>query len=123
MGEPTDRVSDKSPIHGYVRPVTKSKFEAYRRGIGLSSASELLTLLILREIEIKRLAATSMVVVGHERRDSKVSAYVDPARAAEFKCHVEGLGRSSSECAAALIERELEERWLLAALRMGGGST
>lgn len=123
MGELAERSSDKLPIHGYVRPATKSKFEAYRRGIGLSSASELLTLLILREIEIKRLAATSMAVFGPERRDSKVSAYVDPIRAAQFKCHVDALGRSSSECAAVLIEQELEEQWLVAALRMAGGST
>lgn len=118
MDELATKSSDKPGIHGYVRSDIKGKFEAYRREIGLTSASDLLTLLILREIELKQLVATSPTVARRDRRSSKVSAYVDPARAAQFKNHVDALGRSSSECAADLIERELEEEWLVAALRM-----
>ena len=115
--------SDKLAIHGYVHPDTKGKFEAYRRDIGLTSSADLLTLLILREIELRRLAATPSSAVGREPRGSKVSTYIDPTRAAIFKKHVDMLGRSSSECAADLIERELAERWLVAALRMESGLT
>ena len=120
MNRLSARSTEKHAIHGYVRPNTKSKFEAYRRGIGLTSASELLTLLILREIEVKRLANTQSLAASGPPRDSKVSAYVDPARALQFKEHINSLGRTSSDSAAALIERELEEQWLAAALRMGG---
>ncbi|OYW19621.1 MAG: hypothetical protein B7Z52_03345 [Burkholderiales bacterium 12-64-5] len=121
MDEPAAKSSDKQGIYGYVQPDIKNQFEAYRRGVGLTSDSELLTLLILREIEQKRLSAKAVGLV-RQAGNTKISARLDPVRAEQFKAHVQALGRSCSESAAALIERELTERWLVAALRVGKGS-
>lgn len=106
----------KIAIHGYVRPDVHDQFEAYRRTIGLTSGSALLTLLIIREIRLKRLSGTTIASGDRRRRAAKVSAYLDDKCAGKFKGLVDTLGRSASDCAADLIERELSERWLEGAL-------
>lgn len=105
--------AEKHPIHGYVCADVHGRFEAYRREIGLTSGSALLTLLVLRELKLQRLG-TSRTRDGTAPmpRESKVSAYIDADKVTEFKALTDALGRSTSDCAADLIARELEERWL-----------
>ena len=113
------QATEKHAIHGYVCPDVHGRFEAYRREVGLTSSSALLTLLVLREIKLQRLGPArgrSRDVQSGTTRDAKVSAYIDSGRAQAFKALTDKLGRSASECAAALVERELDERWLDAAL-------
>jgi hypothetical protein len=106
--------AEKHPIHGYVCADVHGRFEAYRREIGLTSGSALLTLLVLRELQLQRLGALPLTRDGTVSmpRESKVSAYIDADKFAEFKGLSDALGRSTSDCAADLIARELEERWL-----------
>lgn len=106
----------KTAIHGYVRPDVHDRFETYRRTIGLTSGSALLTLLIIREIRLKRLGGPTVTNGAGGPRGAKVSAYLDDKSASTFRGLVGTLGRSVSDCAADLIERELSERWLEAAL-------
>ncbi|MFN3817359.1 hypothetical protein [Blastomonas sp.] len=106
------QAAEKHPIHGYVCPDVHCQFEAYRRHLGLTSSSSLLTLLVIREIKVKRLASSGVRVRDGQPRTAKVSAYIDSGKAQAFKGLIEQLGRSASECAADLVERELEERWL-----------
>lgn len=114
--------AEKHPIHGYVCADVHGRFEAYRREIGLTSASALLTLLVLRELNIQRLSVSPPRTRDGAvpmPRESKVSAYIDADKVTEFKALSDALGRSTSDCAADLIARELEERWLETVLRTG----
>ena len=111
--------AEKHPIHGYVCADVHGRFEAYRREIGLTSGSALLTLLVLRELKLQRLGASPPRTrdgTAPMPRESKVSAYIDADKVTEFKALTDALGRSTSDCAADLIARELEERWLETAL-------
>lgn len=110
------RVTEKHPIHGYVCPDVHGQFEAYRRELGLTSSSALLTLLVIREIKVQRLASSGARARDGQPRTAKVSAYIDSSKAQAFKGLIEQLGRSASDCAADLVERELEERWLQAVI-------
>ncbi|MGE5562926.1 MAG: hypothetical protein ACM3ZV_06390 [Bacillota bacterium] len=115
--------AEKHPIHGYVCADVHGRFEAYRREIGLTSGSALLTLLVLRELNIQRLGASPPSRprdgAAPMPRESKVSAYIDADKVTEFKALSDTLGRSTSDCAADLITRELEERWLETVLKTG----
>lgn len=106
----------KTAFHGYVPSETHDKFERYWADMGLTSASALTALLIIREIQLKRLAPVGRPF-GVDPRPSKVSAYVPTPQAILFKQHANGLGRSVSDCVAELVEREVGERWLYSALR------
>lgn len=118
----TPRTSQKNAIHAYVSDSIHAQFEIYRRQLGLTSGSSLLTLLILREIRLKRLAK---VMDGRVRsknvpRSCKITAYLDQPKIDEFRTLAEHVGRSVSDCAAELVDRELEEFWLLGSLGSGG---
>lgn len=106
----------KTAFHGYVPSDTHDKFERYWADMGLTSASALISLLIVREIQLKRLSSVGRQS-GAEPRPTKVSTYVPTPQAVLFKQHANGLGRSVSDCVAELVEREVGERWLYAALR------
>lgn len=108
--------AEKLAVHAYVQADSRLRFEAYLKEIGLTSGSALLTLLILREIELRLLRSTAGPSSAQEARSKKVSAYVQADHAERFRAHADALGRSNSDCAAELIERELDERWLKAAL-------
>ena len=112
------QANEKHAIHGYVCPDLHDQFETYRRKLGLTSSSALLTLLVLREIKLQRLAASTGRAREGEPRNAKVSAYIDSGKAQAFKGLIDQLGRSASDCAADLVARELEERWLEATLEM-----
>ena len=106
----------KSPsIHGYVCPEQGSKFERYTKCMRLTAKSQLLLLLILRELRLKRLLADGRAR-NAQSRETKVSAYADEELVEAFRKHADAIGRSMSCCASELIEKELEERWLDAAL-------
>lgn len=106
----------KLAVHAYVRANSHLRFEAYLKEIGLTSGSALLTLLILREIELRQLQPVTGSLSAHEARSKKVSAYVQADHAERFRAHADSLGRSNSDCAAELVERELNEQWLKTAL-------
>lgn len=108
--------AEKLAIHAYVQANSHLRFENYLKEIGLTSGSALLTLLILREIELRLLRPIAGSSPTHETRSKKVSAYVQAGHAERFRGHADALGRSNSDCAAELIERELDERWLKGAL-------
>ncbi len=108
--------AEKLAVHAYVKANCHLRFEAYRKEVGLTSGSALLTLLILREIELGLLRPGAGSAATQETRSSKVSAYILTDHAERFRAHADSLGRSNSDCAAELIERELDERWLKAAL-------
>lgn len=112
-GESSDLVGEKRAVHAYVRTEVHDKFEAYVASLGFSSASALLTLLILREIQVERLASASVGnSVTDMPKEAKISAYVQGVRAEQFRARTVHLGRSQSACAAELVVREIEERWL-----------
>lgn len=112
------QTAEKHAIHGYLCPNVHDQFETYRRELGLTSSSALLTLLVLREIKVQRLAASTHRSREGQPRNAKVSAYIDSSKAQAFKGLIDQLGRSASDCAADLMARELEERWLEMTLRM-----
>lgn len=114
--QPNHEDTGKTAFHGYVPNETHDRFERYRSGLGLTSASALVALLIVREIELKRLTSTGWQN-SSDLRTSKVTTYVPTQQAVLFKGHAGGLGRSVSDCVAELVEREVEERWLHSALR------
>lgn len=111
-----DEKAEKLAVHAYVQATSRLEFEAYLKEIGLTSGSALLTLLILREIELRLLGPSSANSLGQCARSKKVSAYILSEHAERFRELTVALGRSKSDCAAELIERELKERWLRAAL-------
>lgn len=108
--------AEKLAVHAYVQANCHLRFEAYLKEIGLTSGSALLTLLILREIELRLLRPSVGLTTTQEARSKKVSAYIQADHAERFRAHVDALGRSNSDCAAELIERELDEHWLKAVL-------
>jgi hypothetical protein len=110
------QATDKHPIHGYVCPDVHGQFEAYRRELGLTSSSALLTLLVLREIKLRRLETSGVRVRHGQPRNAKISTYIDSGKAQAFMGLIDQLGRSASDCAADLVERELDERWLQAVI-------
>lgn len=112
------QATEKHAIHGYVCSDVHGQFETYRRELGLTSSSALLTLLVLREIKLQRLAMCTGRAREGRPRNAKVSAYIDYGKAQAFKGLINQLGRSASDCAADLVARELEERWLAATLEM-----
>ena len=114
--EEQEKTAEKLAVHAYVRVDTHNEFESYLKEVGLTSASALLTLLILREIELGRLIALEGPSRPEEPRLAKVTAYVQTERGELFGNHAKALGRSKSDCAAELVEREIEERWLKTAL-------
>lgn len=111
-GESSDLPSEKRAVHAYVQTEVHDKFEEYVSSIGFSSSSALLTLLILREIQIERLATVTELASRDHPRGAKISAYVQGVRAEQFRARSVFLGRSQSACAAELILREIDERWL-----------
>lgn len=109
----------EAPAYAYVEIEAWNKFRQYSGAWGLSS-SELLKLLIRREMLHKRLQAAAgrqqiRQVRVRERR--KVTAYLDPALGGEFITYAEGLGLATSHAAALLVEVELTEKWLERAIR------
>lgn len=113
--QPNHEDPSKAAFHGYVRNETHDSFERYMTELGLTSASALVALLLVRELALKRLTSAGWQS-GTEPRTSKITAYVPAPQAAAFREHAAALGRSVSECVAELVEREVAECWLQFAL-------
>ncbi|MCS3687500.1 hypothetical protein ABIF07_005473 [Bradyrhizobium elkanii] len=106
--------------YAYVPSAVNAQFEGYARRCGMTSLSELLKLLIKRELRLRRLP--------HAKDDSgvtrqqpiadrkKITAHLSPDMAESFASHIDGLGLSTSLAASLLVEGELTERWLEAAI-------
>jgi len=95
-------------------------FESYARRCGLTSQSELLKLLIKRELRLKRLSVeqshgTAVRQPALSDR-KKITAHLSDELAAPFASHIRRLGISTSKAAAILVESELDERWLESAI-------
>ena len=71
------QATEKHPIHGYVCPDVHGQFEAYRRELGLTSSSALLTLLVLREIKLQRLAGAGARARGKNHRAARERTHFD----------------------------------------------
>lgn len=108
-------------VHAYVENDLHVRFVIYREQCGLSTDAALLSLLVLREIKLRRLAQKmdgSAADPAHptEARTAKITTNIDQGSRDAFFALAGGLSRSASACAADLVERELQERWLFLAL-------
>jgi len=104
------------PAYAYVSSEVGHAFDQYTRACGLSSKSELLKLLIQRELRLQRLQAAAQARQSPTAGRTKITAHLDDSLDAALAAHALSLGVSTSHAAASLVETELSERWLEAAL-------
>lgn len=103
--------------YAYVSAQVGRDFDGYARMCGLTSKSELLKLLIERELRIRRLGRPECRTAHRPAgRDSKITAHLPSELSDRFAAHTLTLGYSKSSAAALLVERELQERWLANAI-------
>jgi hypothetical protein len=106
--------------YAYVLPETNEQFGGYARRCGLSSQSDLLKLLIHRELKLRRLPSERALQSGSRqspaRGRKKITARLEPELGKSFEQHLQQLGLSTSCAASLLVQNELEERWLEAAI-------
>jgi hypothetical protein len=106
--------------YAYVLPETNLKFEGYARDCGLMSQSELLKLLIRRELRLRRLPTENSLRTGSRQSPAqgrrKITAHLGLDLGSSFEKHVGQLGLSTSCAASLLVQNELSERWLEAAI-------
>lgn len=112
-------VDNSVQANAYVSEQVSDAFDSYSRSCGLTSKSELLKLLIERELRLRRLSRSGASLVRHRHpvgRGSKITTHL-PSRVNErFDAHTRTLGFSKSAATAFLIETELSERWLETAI-------
>ena len=87
-------------------------FEAYACECGLTSKSELLKLLIAREMRLNRLSVARRSRQSPTSGRTKVTAHLTNELDGELARRAAALGVSTSHAAALLVEGELTERWL-----------
>lgn len=104
------------PAYAYVSSEVGHAFEQYTRACGLSSKSELLKLLISREMRLRRLQAAGQTRQSPTAGRTKITAHLDDGLDNALTAHASSLGVSTSHAAASLVETELSERWLESAL-------
>ena len=102
--------------YAYVPQATGEAFETYARRCGLTSKSELLKLLIRRELELNRLHVAGPGRQPPSPGRTKITAHLCDELESALSAHADGLGVTTSHAAALLVEQELSERWLEAAL-------
>jgi hypothetical protein len=106
--------------YAYVPLETNVRFEGYARRCGLTSRSELLKLLIKRELKLRRLPGASDVGTAGRQQAvgarKKITAHLSKDLATSFAKHIDSLGLSTSLAASLLVQGELAERWLEAAI-------
>lgn len=103
--------------YAYVSAQVGSDFDGYARDCGLTSKSELLKLLIERELRLHRLGRSEpQASFASVARDSKITTHLPPQLSDRFAAHISALGFSKSLAAALLVSRELDERWLAHAI-------
>jgi hypothetical protein len=106
----------RKPAYAYVPRAIDDAFDEYAHQCGLTSKSELLSLLIRRELRLLRLPAAGQVRQSPSPGRTKITARLSEELDAALTAHVTALGVTISHAAALLVEGELEERWLEAAL-------
>jgi len=106
--------------YAYVPTHTNLQFEGYARRCGLASQSELLKLLIKRELKLRRLpSGTELGGVTRQppvAERKKITAHLPRELAQPFLGHIKQLGLSRSQATSILVQSELKERWLEAAI-------
>ena len=106
--------------YAYVSPKTGNDFERYAGACGLTSQSELLKLLIARELKLRRLPHSRDLRAGSRQAPlpgrKKITAHLQPGLDDPFSRHIGQLGLSTSCAAAMLVEAELSEQWLASAI-------
>lgn len=102
--------------YAYVPVATQRAFGDYARVCGMTSKSELLKLLIMRELRLQRLSGGAQNRQPATAGRSKITAHLSPDLDAALAAHTSALGVTTSHAAALLVERELSERWLETAL-------
>jgi hypothetical protein len=136
----SNRIDDKSPaspdanstskampvaqITIRLAPAVKAEFEGYAERLGLD-ASELAKLLIVRERNLRRLAALSSNETPRRRRRlpgsggplPTITAHLSTrAQVDDFDTYAKSCGLNRSGAGAWLLEKELQEMWLEGAL-------
>lgn len=106
----------KNHAYAYVPRATGAAFDAYARECGLTSKSELLKLLIRRELRLNRLKPSDQARQQPTDRRTKVTAHLSDELEVALSKRAAQLGVTTSHAAALLIEGELAERWLETAL-------
>jgi hypothetical protein len=105
--------------YAYVLPETNRDFGGYALNCGLTSQSELLKLLIRRELRLRRLPSESKLRTGRQspaQTRKKITAHLGADLGRSFEKHLSQLGLSTSCAASLLVQNELDERWLEAAI-------
>ncbi len=104
------------PAYAYVSSEVEQAFDRYTHACGLSSKSELLKLLIQRELRLHRLRVAGQARQSPTTGRTKITAHLDDGMDLALAAHASSLGVSTSHAAASLVETELSERWLESAL-------
>jgi hypothetical protein len=106
--------------YAYVLPETNRDFGGYARQCGLTSQSDLLKLLIRRELMLRRLSSESDLGSGGRQSPArgrrKITAHLGLDLGSSFEKYVDQLGLSMSCATSRLVQNELDERWLEAAI-------
>lgn len=103
-------------VYAYVPEATQRAFDDYARTCGMTSRSELLSLLIVRELRLRRLPVGEQSRQPATKGRSKITAHLCTDLDAALTTHASDLGVTNSHAAARLVEAELAERWLESAL-------
>jgi len=98
--------------YAYVPYATGEAFDAYARTCGLTSKSELLKLLIGRELRLNRLKPGKQSRQPPSPNRTKITAHLSDELEAALAKRAAALGVSTSHATAQLVEGELSERWL-----------
>ena len=98
-------------IYAYIDEKTRENLNAYAVSLGLKTNAPLLGLLIVRETH-QRTLGPATTGRGEAQQGKKVVAELSRAHADQFIKITKSLGRSRTDCAAELLNRELKERWL-----------
>ena len=105
-------MSQPKHVYAYVPEDVGDAFEAYACECGLTSKSELLKLLIAREMRLNRLSVARRSRQSPTSGRTKVTAHLTNELDGELARRAAALGVSTSHAAALLVEGELTERWL-----------
>lgn len=104
-------------VYAYVPEATRRAFDEYARACGITSKSELLSLLIVRELRLKRLPVGEQCRQTATKGRAKITSHLSTDLDTALTKRATDLGVTTSHAAARLVETELSERWLESALR------
>lgn len=120
MSEHSFPVHRRSIIGAWLSADDGHAFSSYAQSLGLDE-SALATLLLVRELQLKRLANTSEKRLDAAGKVKRVSARPrNPAVESAFAAHAKSVGLRPGRAASILYLAELSERWLERALCLQG---